>query len=141
MSEETRKYVPFDQTHRLRQLLFVTTIVPEGQAESIVQINNEHEAAFCFMCSGRGTAPMETRIDWTNSPKKTIVFSVLRADKWPSYKAKITERFNVSKAAKGIAYSVPFSAIAGVSVYKMLANIRLFERPTSQGKTKRRKKK
>lgn len=128
MSEE-RGFTPYEQTHRLRPLLFVTTIVADGQADSIIAINNENEAAICFVCRGQGTAPKEVLLSSGAILKKDVVFSILRADKWASYRAKLEARFAVSKMAKGIAYAVPLDSVAGVSIYKMLSNTRLFEKP------------
>ena len=139
MSEVQSSAIPYEQTHRLRPLLFVTVIVPEGQAEFAVQTANANEAAFCCVCHGRGTAPEEV-VRLIGSPsKKEIVFTILRADKWPFFKKAIGERFAVSKIAKGIAYATPLDAVAGVSIYKMLSNTRLFERPIALNGKKVRK--
>lgn len=129
--------LPYEQTHRLRQLLLVATIVEEGQAQSIIALNNENEVAICFTCYARGTAPSEVLS--LIGGKKDVVFSVMRADKWPIYKAQLKERFSVSKLSKGIAFCVPIDSVAGVSIYKMLSNTRLFEKPTRKGKAKKEK--
>jgi hypothetical protein len=56
---------------------------------------------------------------------------LIRADRWDVYKAQLAQRFSVSKMAKGIAYAVPVDSVAGISIYKMLTNTRLFEKPIS----------
>ena len=126
---DNKDFVPYESTHRLRPLYFVTTVVNENQSEYIVNLNREEEAAVCFVCHGKGTAPKEALQLLRQATKKEVVFSVLRADRWPSYKEKLDQRFSVSKMAKGIAYAVPMDSIAGVSIYKMLSNTRLFEKP------------
>ena len=141
MSEAEKGFVPYEQTHRLRPLLFVTTIVPDGQADSIVQLNYDHEAAMCFVCHGKGTAPAELlQVLAIGISKKDVVFSVLRADHWASYKKQLASRFAVSKMAKGIAYVTPLDSVAGISIYKMLSNTRLFEKPIPAHGTKGKKK-
>lgn len=137
MSEIRKDFVPYEQTHRLRPLLFVTTIVPDGQGDSVVALCHENEAAFCCVCHGKGTAPQEV-LHMLPTSKKDIVFSILRSEKWPSFKAQIGQRFSVSKMAKGISYAVPLSSVAGVSIYKMLSNTRLFEKPVHQNEKKGR---
>ncbi len=135
------EYVPYEQTHRLRPLLFVTTIVPDGQAESIVAIAEQNEASFCLVCRGKGTAPSEIASILTGAIKKDVVFTVLQQDKWSQYKAQLEQRFAISKMAKGIAYATPLDSVAGVSIYKMLSNTRLFEKPrkaTDKGKGKKK---
>jgi len=135
---DNKDFVPYESTHRLRPLYFVTTVVNENQSEYIVNLNREEEAAVCFVCHGKGTAPKEALQLLRQATKKEVVFSVLRADRWPSYKEKLDQRFSVSKMAKGIAYAVPMDSIAGVSIYKMLSNTRLFEKPVSVKKKGRK---
>lgn len=134
---DKKDYVPYEETHRLRPLLFVTTIVNDEQSEAIVNLNREQESSLCMVCKGKGTAPVEKIV----SIRKEVVFSILRADRWPAYKEKLNARFNVSKVAKGIAFAVPLDAVAGVSIYKMLSNTRIFEKPINNPKKKERKEK
>lgn len=132
---EKKGFVPYEQTHRLRPLYFVTTVVNENQSDAIIALNREEESAICLVCRGKGTAPKELRAP----TKKDVVFSVLRAERWESYRNKLDQRFNVSKMAKGIAFAVPMDSVAGVSIYKMLSNTRLFEKPISVNKNGRKK--
>lgn len=136
---DSKDYVPYESTHRLRPLLFVTTVVNENQSEAIINLNREEECAICFVCHGKGTAPKEALLKLRAPTKKEIVFSILRADRWPSYREKLAERFAISKMAKGIAYAIPLDSVAGVSIYKMLSNTRVFEKPTSVTKKKGKK--
>lgn len=140
MSEEAKSFVPYEQTHKLRPLLFVTTIMPEGQSDYAVELNYECEAALCFVCRGQGTAPADMLSALSiGITKKDVVFSILRLDCWEKYKAAISKRFAVSRMAKGIAYSIPLDSVAGVSIYKMLSNTRLFEKPISASGKKGKK--
>jgi hypothetical protein len=133
-------YVPYEKTHRLRQLLFVTTIVDAEQGDAIIQINYDNEAAICLQMRGKGTAPKDVAL-LNGTSKKDVIFSILRADKWGSYKAQLENRFAVSKAAKGIAYATPLDSVAGVSIYKMLSNTRQFEKPMKAVERKKGMKK
>lgn len=139
MNEEKTRPL-YEQTHRLRPLLFVTTIVSEGQSAAIVDLNTKCESALVCVCFGKGTAPAEIVAHWPSTTKE-VVFSVLRADKWAEYKAQLSQRFSISRLSKGIAYAIPLDAVGGVSIYKMLSNTRLFEKPTPADGGKRRKKK
>ena len=138
MSERRPQSFPYEETHRLHPLLFVTVVVPEGQAEFVIQTSYAHDAALCCVCRGQGTAPVEIALI-NGTTKKDVVFTIIRADKWPFYKQAISERFAVSKIAKGIAYAIPLDAVAGVSIYKMLSNTRLFEKPIALNAKKGRK--
>lgn len=137
MSEE-RDYTPYEQTHRIRQLLFVTTIVGDGQADAIVAINNKYEVAMCCVCNGVGTAPRRETL--FEGGKKNVVFSIMRAEKWVSYKLEIQQRFAVSKMARGLCFATPLDSVAGISIYKMLSNTRNFEKPTLATKKQEKKK-
>ena len=129
------KFVPYEKTHKLRHLLFVFTIVGSGQGKAIVDLNVEHEAAIAINCGGKGTAPSNIySVFGVGELKKDVIISVMRADKWPSYKQKLSERFAVSKLAKGLAFNIPIDSVAGISIYKMLTNTRLFEKPIKPGK-------
>ena len=129
------KFVPYEANHRLRSLFLVTTVVPQGQAEFVLQISKDNEAAICLVCRGTGTYSQE---DFPAMPqKKDVVFSLIREDRWENYKKTLEARFAVSKIAKGIAYAIPLDSVAGVSIYKMLTNTRLFEKPISANKDKK----
>ena len=134
-----KPFVPYEANHRLRRLFLVTTVVSQGQADFILQISKANEAAICLVCRGTGTAPQQDLIT-SQYLKKDVIFSLIREDRWPSYKATLEQRFAVSKMAKGIAYAIPLDSVAGVSIYKMLTNTRLFEKPTSASKEKKGKK-
>ena len=136
-NESPKPFVPYEANHRLRTLFLVTTVVSQGQADFILQISKANEAAICLVCRGTGTAPEEIV---TVAQKKDVVFSLIREDRWPKYKEALEERFAVSKIAKGIAYAIPLDSVAGVSIYKMLTNTRLFEKPTSATKEKKERK-
>ena len=138
--EQKKSFVPYDQTHRLRPLLLVTTIVPHGQDQTIIELNNKCEAAACVTSLGRGTLPPELMTVLMPTEKRDIVFSIMREDCWPEYKMRLSQRFSISKMSKGIAWAVPVDSVAGVSIYKMLTNTRLFEKPL-ETKAKKGKKK
>ena len=138
--EQKKSFVPYDQTHRLRPLLLVTTIVPHGQDQAIIELNNKCEGAICVTSLGKGTLPPELMTVLMPTERRDIVFSILREDRWPEYKARLSARFAISKMSKGIAWAVPIDSVAGVSIYKMLTNTRLFEKPL-ETKTKKGKKK
>lgn len=140
MSEEN-KFTPYDSTHRLRRLLLVVTIVNQGQSEAIIALNQRCEGTVCFNCSGYGTATKDLVPTYAKGEyKKDVILSVLREDCWPRYKNELQQRFSISKMAKGIAYCSPIDSVAGVSIYKMLANLRVFERPMKKQKKERKEK-
>jgi len=127
MAEE-KQFVPYDQSHRLRKLYLVFTIVNNGQANSIIELLNKCECALTVVMHGKGTAPTETYSLFAGDPKKNVLVSVLREDRWPSYQAALEARFGISAMAKGIAFAIPMDTVFGVSIYKMLSNNRSIEK-------------
>ena len=132
--ENKPNFVPYEANHRIRPLLLVTTIVNQGQGDAVAAIAHQNEAFFTIIHHGRGTAPRDFYAFSPSAvPKKEIVFTVLRADKWPVFRGQLKERFSVSAIAKGMSFAIPIDALAGVSIYKMLSNTRQFEKPVRKG--------
>ena len=135
-----KDFTPYEASHRIRPLLFVVTIVNHGQGEAIAQLCLSNEAYFAVLHYGKGTAPKEFYAFSASAiPKKEVVISIMREEKWLVYKNQLRERFSISEMSKGLGFAVPLDAVAGVSIYKMLANIRQFEKPRP-GKGKEKKK-
>ena len=133
-----KDFTPYEATHRLKKLLLVVTIVNHGQGQAISSLCLDNEAYFTIVHYGKGTAPSEFYAFSSSAiPRKEIVLSVMREDKWPVYRSQLKERFSVSEISKGMAFSVPIDAVAGVSIYKMLSNTRVFEKPIHKNKEKK----
>ena len=131
-------FIPYEATHRIKQLYLVMTIVNAGQGEAVAGLCRDNEAYFSIIQYGKGTAPREFySFSSAIAPKKEIVISILREDKWPVYRSQIKERFGISEMSKGISFAIPLDAIAGVSIYKMLSNTRQFEKPINKGRKKK----
>ena len=125
MEEQKKSY---DSTHRIYPLQLVMVVVGSGQASSVVRLLNENEAYMCCICKGRGTSTSDFYdVLGIGDLKKDIIFSVIKTDRWPIIKKTLGERFKVSWASRGIAVIAPLDALAGVSIYKMLGNVRYDE--------------
>ena len=132
------EFVPYEASHRLRKLLFVVVIVNYGQGEAISALAHENEAFFTIVHYAKGTAPRDFyALSSSAMPKKEAVFTILREDKWLVFKNQLKERFSVSAISKGVAFTVPVDAVAGVSIYKTLSNTRIFEKPIAKNKEKK----
>ena len=124
-----KDFIPFEESHRIRPLLLVVTIVNQGQGDTISSLFTNNEAYFTIIHKGRGTAPREFYAFASSAiPKKEIVISVVRRDKWPLLRNVLKERFAISKISGGISFTFPIDALAGVSTYKMLSNTRITEK-------------
>ena len=133
MAEENRGFTPYEKTHRLRSLLLVVTIVGKGQADAIVALANKYESNLNFIAGGKGTAPNNFyAILGSASLKKDVVFSIMKELSFEGYAKELSARFKVSEMARGVAFTIPLDSVAGVSVYKMLSNMRYFEKPIKE---------
>ena len=134
-------YTPYDKSHRLHRLYLAVTVVTDGQAQAIINLVKRADSALSCVMYGTGTAPSAVyRMFAMSDPKKNVVFSVIRQDQWPAFKKSLEERFGVSPAAKGIAFAMPIDSVFGVSVYKMLADLRSFETPLNDKRKKKARK-
>ena len=122
---EEKDFTPFDKVNKLHQLKMFVIIVPSGQANGVVKILNELESAMNLITNGEGTYQRESQL---SGPKKQIIFTFLKEEMIPEFKERIAERFHVSSAAKGIAFSIKLTSVAGVSVYKFLSNTKEVEK-------------
>jgi len=136
MADVNKKYVPYEENHKLLTLCFCVTVVPENQASAIVDLLEKFEAAAAFISHGKGTATSDFyEVMGIGEAKKQIIISVIKKEKWPLYKVALEERFSISEYAKGISFIIPIDSLVGVSVYKMLANIQQIDRPIKTKKT------
>lgn len=136
--DEDPKFIPYEETHRLHQLMLLCVVANEGQEEAIASLLYENEAYACFFTRGKGTSTTYfAEVVGTGELRKVIVFSIIRADVWGLIKRALEKRFAVSRISKGIAFTVPLSSIMSVSVYKMLGNIRFFESPINKPQKKK----
>lgn len=122
--EKEIPFVPYEDTHRLVPLTLTITVVNKGQGYAIEDLLHSLGSAVAFSCKGKGTATEHhhSAIDFYENAKR-VVFGILREDKWPEFETLVSKRFSVSAAAKGISYKVPITAVAGISIYKMLSNL------------------
>lgn len=122
--KEEIPFVPYEETHRLVPLTLTITVVNKGQGYAVEDLLHSLGSAVAFSCKGKGTATEHHHgsIEFYENTKR-VVFGILREDKWPEFEVDINKRFSVSQTAKGISYKIPITAVAGISIYKMLSNL------------------
>lgn len=119
----TGRFVPYEETSNLLGLKMFISIVPLGQAQGIVKLLEKAGVNYNVITQGEGTGSkfVPTLI---NTNQKQIVFSFVREDMTETVKKILKDRFSVSKASNGIAFSVKLTSVMGVSIYKFLSNTR-----------------
>ena len=125
-SQEVQKAIPkdpYDRREELHSLALFVTIVSRNQSEYYVQAYQGIGAALSMVLYSYSMPPSEiVKMLGIDGTKKDIVMTVARSEYLPAMKDIAEKRFAVSKAAKGIAFSLPVSSVAGVAVYKFLAD-------------------
>lgn len=126
LNEQKPSFVPFEKENVLKPLKLFFIIVPFGQANSIIARLNEFDIACSFVLNGEGTVDSQEmqNLLGLRDTKKQIIITLVREDKTEFVIRKLEERFAISKAAKGVAFSIKVTSVAGVSIYKFLTNTR-----------------
>lgn len=117
------RFVPYEETNNLLGLKMFVSIVPLGQAPAVVKLLEKAGVNYNVITQGEGTGNkfVPTLI---NSNQKHIIFSFVREDKTDDVLKILKDRFSISKASNGIAFSVKLTSVMGVSIYKFLSNTR-----------------
>lgn len=139
--EKTKKslqkpdFTPFEKEYVIRPLKMFFIIVPIGQANAIIARLNEFDISCSFVFNGEGSS-VKSQFQKSLAPdqKKQIIITLVREDKVEFLKTKLQERFSISKAAKGFAFSVKVTSVAGVSIYKFLTNTRKVTKVSKNGR-------
>ena len=128
-------FVPFEEEHEIRSMKLFFIIVPYGQANAIISRLNEFDVACNFIFNGEGVA--KNFVDdfrGIMDSKKQIILTIIREDKVEFVKRKLEERFALSRASRGFAFSIKITSVAGVSIYKFLTNSRKVQKVKKNGR-------
>lgn len=102
------------------KLLFI--VVDRNKGELFASLLSDYEINAAVYLTGRGTVnPESIKLADSGTPKSVVVATV-REDKIDSVLAYLETKFKNIKKGKGIAFTVPLSAIMGVSLYQFLSN-------------------
>lgn len=106
------------------KLELLVSIVPNNKAEFYTDLlQSSFEVNFQWTSRARGTANAEmlSLSEW-NDQSKTAIFSVIKQENAKDALVTLNEKFNTIKKGKGIAFTVPFSSMIGVTAYGFLSN-------------------
>ena len=102
------------------KLLFV--VVKRGKGDRITEfLNSITEIPFVEIFMGKGTAPNAfLDILGLSDSEKDIVITLIRADEAKDILEKISEKFKLSYAGKGLAFTLSVSSIGGIELLQCL---------------------
>ena len=115
--------VPKIRDAGIRKLKLLFTVVDRSKTNFYLDMLEEYEVNFQTVIFGRGTADNAMRgLLGISESDKALLLSVVREDRAPAALAMLEEKFARVKNGKGIAFTVPFDSVIGVTAYCFLSN-------------------
>ncbi len=107
------------------KLSLLITIVNRRKAEFYTDFIQDLGANLQFVSFGEGTADasMLSRMGLADN-ERAVIFSVIRDENRDTILRSIEEKFRTIKGGDGIAYTIPFSSVIGVSVFNFMSDNR-----------------
>lgn len=107
------------------KLLLLVTVVNRRKAEFYTDFIQYLGANLQFVSFGEGTADASilSRMGLSDN-ERAVIFSVIREENQDAILRSIEEKFNAMKNGNGIAYTIPFSSVIGVSVFNFMSDNR-----------------
>lgn len=104
-------------------LKLVICIVNRGIGEHVVKLCAEEGIDFRIILRGHGTADSETlNLLGIGDKEKDIVLLSVKASNSDEIMKRLTRELELERAGRGIAFSIPFSAVASqLSSYALMA--------------------
>lgn len=120
---KAEKREPFEQREKVYPLCLFFTIVNRDQSSYFTKAYSECGASMSLVFYSHSQPPIEiANVLGPDNLKKEIIMTVVRNDFVDKLMEIAQNRFKISKAAKGIAFSCPIDSVSGISVYKFLSD-------------------
>ncbi len=122
-SKTEKEFVPFEETAKIKKLKLLVTIVNQNQADFFINLLKKNECGVQVQFHGHGTASSQiSDLMGIGETDKEVLIGVVKEEKLPEIFEQIEQRFSLSRRAKGLAFTLPFTSVVGVSIYKYLTN-------------------
>ena len=105
------------------KMLVLFTVVNRNKTDFYVDLLHNYEINLELVLSAQGTASdkVMSLLGLTDN-EKSVIISVLRADRAKEVLSVLEEKFKTVRGGKGIAYTVAMSSTIGVAIYQFLSN-------------------
>ena len=124
----------YDKDYEVTKLKVMVIIVDRGQGDYFTRTFEKNGVSASFNIYGTGTATKEIYdILGIGETKKDIVLSLVKITDLDNLKKIVEDRFALNKKYKGISFCMDIDSVAGVLVYKYLANVRESKRRDNDG--------
>lgn len=120
MPKDSKKKI--SNVHKLKLLI---TVVDRSKALFYVDCLEQLGVNIQMVLYGKGTAnsSMQDLLGLTET-EKAVIFSYIREDMEKKALSMLQDKFQRVKNGKGIAYTIAFDSMIGVSMYQLLCNDR-----------------
>ncbi len=107
------------------RLVLLVTVVNKGKGTFFADLLKNYEVNLQMSFVGSGTARSDL-IEFLGlkDTRRSIIFSVIRADLADTVMAELEERFTTVNSGTGIAFTLPMSSVIGKLSYGFLSNER-----------------
>ena len=107
------------------RLVLLVTVVNKGKGTFFADLLKNYEVNLQMSFVGSGTARSDL-IEFLGlkDTRRSIIFSVMRADLADTVMAELEERFTTVNSGTGIAFTLPMSSVIGKLSYGFLSNER-----------------
>lgn len=108
------------------KLKLLCLIVNRQKAEFFVDFLQGFDVNLELITTARGTASLQTlHLLGLEETEKTLITAVIREKRSSEIMERLNEKFKTLKNGKGIAFTIPFGSIIGLSSYRFLSNNRM----------------
>ncbi len=122
-SKASTPQAPFEAREKIYGLSLFFTVVSRNQSHYYENAYQNAGASMSLTFYAHSMPPQEIlAMLGEMETKKDIVVTICRSELVPVLKKIATERFEISRAAKGIAFACPIDAVQGIAAYRFLAD-------------------
>lgn len=112
----------FEEKPDLAKLLLLIVVVDISVSKNVEKLLQNLGSSMQFTHNGRGTASKEIlNVLGVVDNSKGVVNAVINEDLFDDIKKELSIFFAASKKNRGIAFTIPFSSVVGVRIYKYLS--------------------
>lgn len=114
---------PFESREKVYGLSLFFTVVSRNQSHYYENAYQNAGASMSLTFYAHSMPPQEIlAMLGEMETKKDIVVTICRTELIPALKEIAKSRFEISRAAKGVAFACPIDAVQGIAAYRFLAD-------------------
>lgn len=122
-SKASAPQAPFESREKVYGLSLFFTIVSRNQSHYYESAYQNAGASMSLTFYAHSMPPQEIlAVLGEMETKKDIVVTICRTELIPALMEIAASRFEISRAAKGVAFACPIDAVQGIAAYRFLAD-------------------